>query len=383
MKGVLDFLIAAKQLTEKPRAGWVARRVQSPETTAEHMFRVAFMAYILGSKKGLRLKNCLKEAVLSDFPETKRGSDDFLRAKNSLAKLTAPLREDLQREITLRWLESEKEISKEGKFVAQLDLVENLIQALEYLGSGGSRDFLEFAEKKVDDPLLKNFLEVIKKKFYGAKSAKKQKELKNILEFLLQVGKLKRMGRLYWKLRNIKNPETVADHIYTLTLAAWLLAAGRKELSLEKLLKMSLCHELSAVYTGDTTPYDRILREGGTEKREEILKRVIRLSKKEKESIFIQDYKQEKRSLEKLVHSLAPHLAKEIIKLWQEYRTKSSQEGRFLSQLNVAVMLLQGLIYEKKYDNFSAAPLWELAFEISDHTLILKFLDEMKQKFYT
>ena len=86
--------------------------------------------------------------------------------------------------------------------------------------------------------------------------------------------------------------------------------------------------------------------------------------------------------MENLALNLEPQLKREILQLWKEYRTKSSPEGRFLSQLNVAAVLLQGLIYEKKYKNFSAAPLWEWAFEISDDPLILEFLEEMKKRFY-
>jgi hypothetical protein len=48
--------------------------------------------------------------------------------------------------------------------------------------------------------------------------------------------------------------------------------------------------------------------------------------------------------------------------------------------------LLQGLLYEKKDKNFSAAPLWEWAFEVADDPLILELLDDeedgMKKKFY-
>jgi putative hydrolase of HD superfamily len=213
------------------------------------------------------------------------------------------------------------------------------------------------------------------------KNYKGNKKLEAILDFILEIGKLKRMPRLYWILRGIENPETVAGHIFTLAIMAWVFGKEKKELNQEKLLKMALCHELSAVYTGDTTPYDRILPEDKKE-REKILKKMIRLSRKEKEWIFLKDYRAEKKALEKLTKKLDPFLKREILGLWHEYRMRSSLEAKFLGQLNTLAVLLQALFYEKKYKKFSAAPLWEFAFENCDDKICLSLMDEMKKKFY-
>lgn len=422
VKNILNFLIEADKLKGITRTGWIIWRIKSPETIAEHIVRVAFLAYLLGEKKGgLKVKNCVQNAISHDLCEVyagdatplfyyenldvrrkkdreilmkgirlsqkdkeKRLKIKFLKEKRSLAKLLSFLPEEISRDIMLRWLDYEKGFSKEGKFVKQLDWLENLIQSLEYLGPKGSgAGWWELAEEKVDDPLLIEFLGAIQEKFYGKKKGyKKNKDLEAILEFILFVGKLKSMPRLYWKLRKVKNPETVAGHLFTLAVMAWVLGFGQRVFNMEKLIKMALCHELSAIYAGDTTPYDRILAKDGVD-RQELLKRMLRLSKKEKESFFIKDYQKEKNSLKKLTHKLSPHLKKEMLQLWQEYRTKSSPEGKFLSQLNVAAVLFQGLIYEKKYKSFSASPIWEWAFEVTDDPLILEFLEALKQKFYS
>ncbi|KKL46580.1 hypothetical protein LCGC14_2344120, partial [marine sediment metagenome] len=50
--------------------------------------------------------------------------------------------------------------------------------------------------------------------------------------------------------------------------------------------------------------------------------------------------------------------------------------------LNVMAVLLQALLYEKKKKKFSAVPIWEWAFEISDNEVNFKLMDEMKKKFY-
>lgn len=418
MENALNFLIEINKLKETTRTGWIIWRIKNPETIAEHIFRVSFLAFLLGAKKRLKVKNCIQNALSHDLCEVyagdatplfyyqnldvKRKKDreilmkgirllgkdkkrrlkvKFSREKNSLLKLVAPLEKTLKNEILLRWLDYEKGYSREGKFVKQLDWIENLIQSLEYLGPKGSGSgWWEIAEEKVDDPLLTDFLAVIQKKFYGKrKGYKKNKDLEAILDFVLQIGKLKRMSRLYWILRGVKNPETVAGHIFSLALMAWIFGKETK-LNLEKLLKMALCHEITAVYTGDTTPYDRTLPKN-PQKRNEILKRMVRLPKADKEKYFFKDYQEEKKTLGKLTSRLTPSLKKEIIQLWEEYRTKSSPEGYFLSQFNVLAILLQTLIYEKKDKNFLAAPVWEWAFENVDNPLALKFLGELKKKF--
>jgi 5'-deoxynucleotidase YfbR-like HD superfamily hydrolase len=109
---------------------------------------------------------------------------------------------------------------------------------------------------------------------------------------------------------------------------------------------------------------------------------MVRLSKEKKEEIFFKDYQQERKTLDKLTSKLPLSLGNEIIHLWKEYRTKSSPEGRFLSQLNVSAVLLQTLLYEQRDKDFLSAPMWEWAFENVDHPQILLLLKEMKNRFY-
>lgn len=421
MKGIINFLIEANKLKETTRTGWIIWRVKNPETIAEHIFRLCLLAWVFSEKKGLNAKVSIQEALAHDLCEVyagditpafyyqnldvrrkrdreilmkgirlrtkdrrRRMKIKFEKEKKSLLKLVAPLDKNTRSEIFLRWLDYEKNQHAEGKLVKQLDWFDTLIQSLEYLGASRSGSgWWEIAEERIEDAFLLKFLAVIQQKFYGVKKHyRKNKELEATLEFILLVGKLKGMPRLYWKLRGVRNPETVAGHIFTLTLLAWIFGKKtNRKLNTGKLMKMALCHELSSVFTGDTTAYDRILS-GSKKQREEILKRIPRLTKKQKESLFLKDYREEKRSLEKLTSKLGPALKWEILQLWKEYRTKSSPESKFLSQLNVAAVLFQGLLYEKKYKNFSAAPLWEWAFEVTDDPLILEFLEAMKEKFY-
>jgi len=71
--------------------------------------------------------------------------------------------------------------------------------------------------------------------------------MKNILNFLIETGKLKGKQRRGWTIHQIKNPETTAEHIFHLALLAWVLGK-EKGLKIERVIKMALVHDLCEVY---------------------------------------------------------------------------------------------------------------------------------------
>jgi len=435
MKNTLKFLIEVNKLKETPRTGWVMMGVKKPGSITGHTFRVAVTAWLMSEKANLNTERAIKIALFHDLGEicaggvtpfdyykglsrkkkkdkkllmkwvrllrtekSKRAKLKFNKEKKALLKLINPLETKIKNEIYSYWYDYKKGRSKEARFVRQIDRIETLLQSIEYFGSDnnpGGTSWWERTKEIVEDPLLLDFLVVIQRrlyrryrKFFGERIKvsktfkRREKGLINILEFLLEMGKLKHMPRLYWTVRGVKEPETVAGHIFTVTLMAWLFGGPRKRTyNTEKLLKMALAHEISAVYTGDSTPYDRILSKSkGKEKK--ILKKWPRLSRKEKTKKYIEDFKKERKAFKRLSKRLKGSLGKEILDLWHEYRTKSSKEGRFLSQLNVMAVLLQTLIYEKENKKFSAVPIWEWAFEVSDNLVNHELMDEMKKTFY-
>jgi putative hydrolase of HD superfamily len=423
MTKILKFISEVNRLKETPRTGWVLTEVKNPETIAEHTFRLVVASWLLARRKNLSIKRAIFIALFHDLCEVyagdvtpffyyielpkdkkerekklmswvrlskkekeRRGKKKFEKEKESLLRLIDFLGADFKKDIFSYWIDYERRITREGKFVKQLDRVETLIQAIEYFGKeekkGGS-SWWEGTEEIIDDPLLLEFLKVIQKKFYGGVVGeyKNDKELENILDFLLRIGRLKKMQRLYWKVHGIKDPETVAGHIFTVTLLGWILGREKKKLNMEKILKMAICHEISAVFTGDTIPYIKRVPKD-KKKRYDILKKWPRLPKEEKRIRFLRDYREEKKSVSKLTRGLDKALRKEIIQLWDEYRRASTPEALFLGQVNTLAVLLQGLEYQKKYKNYFTDPLWEWAFEKSDDPITLSFMEEMKKKFY-
>lgn len=71
-----------------------------------------------------------------------------------------------------------------------------------------------------------------------------------ILNFLLETVKAKRVIRTGWKMHHINNPESVAEHSYQLCVIA-LILADHLGVDREKLVKMAIIHDLGEIITGD------------------------------------------------------------------------------------------------------------------------------------
>ncbi|MGA2418092.1 MAG: HD domain-containing protein [Candidatus Staskawiczbacteria bacterium] len=204
--------------------------------------------------------------------------------------------------------------------------------------------------------------------------------MKDLVNFFHQAGKLKDMPRRGWVINDIKNPESIAEHIFRASLMGWILGS-KKKLNIERILKMALIHDLCEIYAGDTTPYDSVLPKDA-EKRKEFMKTWPRFSEKEKKRLNEKKHKKEKISLEKLVKDLPRDLSSEIKHLWFDYEKGLTKEGRFFKQADRLENFLQAMEYWKKYKKPPQGPWWEWAKEFFDDPASLEFVEEMAKKFH-
>ena len=426
MNKILNFLIETQKLKELRRVGWVLMGVEKAETVASHTFRLAIFAWLMAKKMRLNAERAMKIALFHDLCEayagdittllyhpqlsrekdkekrkkiemkwarlshqerSKIGKIKFEKEKKAILKLLNILGSNskTKKEMFSLWIDYEKGVSREGKMIRELNMIETLIQSIEYFGIDEKKSgttWWEGTEEIVESPLLLEFLNVIQKKFYG-KKVRVSKDLEGILDFLLRIGKLKNLPQKGWALRGVKNPETVAEHTFTFALMSWFFAKEKEpRLNKEKILKMAFCHKISSVYTNDRTPYDRIIQNKDKKEVKEIFKKWIRLSQKEKAENFLADYKEDKAALEKLVGDLDKNQRREIIQLWEEYKNISSPESRFLNRMKTLTVLFLALLYWKKDKNFPIESIWEWAFEVSDGQHNFDFMEELKKKFH-
>jgi len=203
MKKILNFLIAIGKLKNKKRRGWVVHQIKNPETTAEHIFHLAILVWVLGEKKKLNVERAIKIALIHDLcevyapdltpydpllPKDKKKIMEVLKKwpqftpvlkvkkekeksrleKMGMNRLVASLPQDLKKEIKALWKDLEKGLTKEARFVKQADKVINFFQGMSYWKKYGKiqhKLWIRWIKENVDDPVLLDFVKVLENKF--------------------------------------------------------------------------------------------------------------------------------------------------------------------------------------------------------------------------
>lgn len=206
--------------------------------------------------------------------------------------------------------------------------------------------------------------------------------MEELIDFFCEIGKLKGMPRRGWVIRDIKNPESIAEHTFRVALVAWLLAENKKSnLNIEKIIKMALIHDLCEVYAGDTTPYDSILPKD-KKKRKEIMKTWPRFSEDKRKKLLKEKFDKEKKALNQIIDKLPSGIKKDIKNLWLDYEKGLSPEGRFFKQVDRIESFLQSAEYFEKYKKPVQRPIWIWARELFDDPVILDLITAINEKFY-
>lgn len=146
-----------------------------------------------------------------------------------------------------------------------------------------------------------------------------------IIEVYFEIQSLKNLFRQGWLKKGIEKKfcESVADHSFSTSMLAWLIADNYlPELDIIKVLKYSLIHEIGEIYAGDITPYDNI-------------------TDSEKYELEIASVK---KVFSKLKHG------DKYIKLWEEFENAENKEAKFIKQIDRLEMAFQAHFYENKLD---------------------------------
>jgi len=427
MEQLLNFFIDIGKLEGKKRKGWaVLNQIEDSESTAEHIFRCAVLAWVLGRGKELNIgkviKMVLTHGLCEIYGKDETPFDDLLskdagkkeieeimrrrpRAQSSLEqrKTTAAkkskmereaiedlilnLPDKLKRQIRNLCLEYEKGFSEEARFARQANKMENVIQALEYWKEQGKikKDFwINSAREVFTDPIFIEFLEVLDRAFSPESSGniKHDKEY-CLVNFFIDVGKLKKLPKRGWVLIGIKNPQSVSEHSFRVALMAWVLGEQKDvNLDIERVIKMALIHDLCEAYAGDKTPYDvdSLLPEE-KEKWPQLFNKWPRFSKSEKTRHFQKKHEAEQASLMRIISRLPASIKNEILNLWLDYERGLTREGRFCKQVNRVETLLRALEYGWERDERPFDSWWIGTREKVDDPLLLGFMEELDRKF--
>ncbi len=164
----------AGNLKRIKRAGWQRAGIPHPESVADHGFRLAFMAMVLGDKLHCDSEKLLKMAILHDIAECMVGDitphDGMTREekqrieKEGLIELFHDI-PDAQTYLGL-WMEYEEQERVEARIVKDLDKLEMVMSAIEYQEKHPDIDLSEFWEEgegQIWDPTIMDLLLDLKK----------------------------------------------------------------------------------------------------------------------------------------------------------------------------------------------------------------------------
>ena len=141
-----------------------------------------------------------------------------------------------------------------------------------------------------------------------------------INEFTFFVSELKNIKRSGWKHKlNLDHVESVADHTYAMTVLGMVIS-DLHGLNTEKIMRMSLLHDLAESITGDIIP-DQITKD--------------------------EKYMKENNAIRTILGKLPNKLTKMYSKIWEELQKKESDEAKFVHELDRLEMLIQAKSYQK------------------------------------
>lgn len=146
------------------------------------------------------------------------------------------------------------------------------------------------------------------------------------LDFLKTVGRSKRLLRSGWLREKVKDPESVAEHSFRVSVLAMVLSDKLGyELDRNKLIKMAILHDLGEVITGDLV----------TERHD-----VIDLKKRDEKE------KAEREGIRQIFDKVG--LADEYVKIFDEMIGRTTPEAKVFWQFDKLEMGLQALEYEEE-----------------------------------
>lgn len=139
-----------------------------------------------------------------------------------------------------------------------------------------------------------------------------------ILNFLQISVNLKKIPRQGWMDKlSIINPESVADHTFSMALIG-MIFSDLENYDTEKILKIILLHDLAESLTGD-------IPSGQISKKSKILL--------------------ENNTIKEILSNLPLSLQKQYWTIWKEYQSNKSKEAKIVHQLDKLEMALQAKVY--------------------------------------
>jgi len=135
--------------------------------------------------------------------------------------------------------------------------------------------------------------------------------------------RLKATKRTGWVRKGVSGPESIADHMYRMSVMAMIAADGDPSIDQTKCIKLAIVHDIAEALAGDIAPSDGV-------------------SKAEKHRL-------ETTALAEMLGRLGTDrgVSREMRQLWEEYEAGETSEARLLKDMDKVEMILQAHEYEE------------------------------------
>jgi putative hydrolase of HD superfamily len=149
---ILSFLQDAWKLKDEIRTGWTIRGVPDPESVADHSWGTALLVALFADQAGVERSRALEIALVHDLAEARtgdiptrvRGEDQQttperkrLQEYEAIDAMLAPFHDSPPSQwIRGRFSEYEERKTPEARFVADMNLIDMVLQALIYKRAG-------------------------------------------------------------------------------------------------------------------------------------------------------------------------------------------------------------------------------------------------------
>jgi putative hydrolase of HD superfamily len=184
----------------------------------------------------------------------------------------------------------------------------------------------------------------------------------DLFYFLENVYRLKRTPRAGFWYYGVRDPETVADHIFGVAILTYVFchhlnSEQKMELNIEKALKMAIIHELGEALIGD-----------------------LHLESRKYLGKCVEEG--ERKAFSEMAESLPENLKEEVKNLYEEFEKGETPEAMLVRSLDKVDLLLQAYVYEKSgYRNLDKFFGEKKNFEFIERIpQIREFIAEMKNR---
>ncbi len=150
------------------------------------------------------------------------------------------------------------------------------------------------------------------------------------IPFFHLVEGLKREKREGWRRFGIKDGESIADHMYRMSIMTMMAPpALSSRLDIPRCTKMALVHDMAEALVGDLTPVDNVPK--------------------------VEKNRREAETMDYICNSLLGKVhggenGASIRKIWQEYEDSETAESHFVHDVDKVELILQMVEYERAHD---------------------------------